>query len=553
MRHQQCLTLALFRIINTFMQQIVCLQHPIHDMSKFKLNLLRVFCATAMLFCTFVSAQTAYGISRTQTFVINPTTGVATTPVTAPSGNNYAAQVGYESSAMAVSPLNGLLYVVERTATTTPRFATWNPSTGVATSIGTAGAVGADILRSTFCPDGRWYVSGNGTGAGTAAEIYQLNPASGAVVRTLNITGVPQNGSGDIVCVGDGTMFIGAQSTGAGTPYQLFRLTATQLNTGGTQTAALVGDMGVLAADAPNGLTEVTNNVGNCVTPCLLASGTPGGQIIWTINTSTGAAQTLTTASGAGLVDLSREFPRDVSVNKTVTPTSALQGRTLTYTINVTNSGPAVAGLVTVADILNPAFINVPAATWTCGVVAAGSATALTTACSAATGTGNVNTTVNLSINSTIQFVITAPLLSTATGTVTNSVSAGLTGTTFDPSITNNAVTVTSTVVPAANLSVFKTDGAIATTAGGTNLYTVTFTNSGPANGTGSVVTDVPGAGLANCVVLSCTGTGTPTPASCPAVIGNLLLPSGVSLPNFPANTSIAFAVQCRVSATGLP
>ncbi len=522
-------------------------------MSKLNLILFRFLCVIAMFFCTFASAQTAYGISRTQTFVINPTTGAATTPVTAPSGNNYAAQVGYESSAMAVSPLNGLLYMVERTAATTPRFATWNPSTGVATSIGTAGIVGADILRSTFCPDGRWYVAGNGTGGGTAAEIYQLNPATGAIVRTLNITAVPQSGSGDIVCVGNGTMFIGAQSIGAGTPYQLFRLSAAQLNTGGTQTAVLVGDLGVLGADAPNGLTEVTNNVGNCVTPCLLASGTPAGQIIWTINTSTGAAQTLTTASGAGLVDLSREFPRDVSVNKTVTPTAALQGRTLTYTIDVTNSGPAVAGSVTVADILNPAFINVPAATWTCSVVAAGTSTALTTACSAATGTGNVNTTVNLSINSTIQFVITAPLLSTATGTVTNSVSASLTGTTFDPSTANNGITISSTVTPATNLSVLKTDGVTTTTAGGTNLYTVTFTNSGPANGTGSVATDIPGAGLSSCVVLSCTGTGTPTPASCPAVIGNLLLPGGTSLPNFPADTSIAFAVQCRVSATGLP
>lgn len=521
-------------------------------MSKFKLILLRAFCATAMLLCTIASAQTAYGISRTQTFVINQTTGVATTPVTAPSGNNYAAQIGYESSAMAVSPLNGLLYMVERTSTT-PRFATWNPSTGVATSIGTAGAVGADILRSTFCPDGRWYVAGNGAGGGTAAEIYQLNPATGAIIRILNITAVPQSGSGDIVCVSDGTMYVGAQSTAAGTPYQLFRLTAAQLNTGGTQTAALIGDLGVLATDAPNGLTEVTNNVGNCVTPCLLASGTPNGQLIWTINTSTGAAQTLTTASGAGLVDLSREFPRDISVNKSVTPTAALQGRTLTYTINVTNSGPAVAGSVTIADTLNPAFINVPAATWTCSVIAAGTATALTTACSAATGTGNVNTTVNLSINSTIQFVITAPLLSTATGTVTNSVSANLTGTTFDSSTANNAFTVTSTVTPAANLSVLKTDGITTTVAGGTNLYTVTFTNSGPANGTGSVVTDTPGAGLTNCVVLSCTGTGTPTPASCPTTIGNLLLPGGASVLDFPANTSIAFAVQCRISATGLP
>ena len=79
-----------------------------------------LLCVAAIVFFGHANAQTAYGISRTQTFVINPTTGVATTPVTSPSGNNFAAQVGYESSAMAVSPLNGLLYIIERTTPVAP-------------------------------------------------------------------------------------------------------------------------------------------------------------------------------------------------------------------------------------------------------------------------------------------------------------------------------------------------------------------------------------------------------------------------------------------------
>jgi uncharacterized repeat protein (TIGR01451 family) len=516
-------------------------------------NLFRALCFLVLFVSGHVDAQTAYGISRTQTFVINQTTGVATTPVTSPNGNDYAAQIGYESSAMAVSPLNGLLYMIERTATTTPRFATWNPSTGVATSIGTAGTVGADILRSTFCPDGRWYVSGNGVGGGTAAEIYELNPSTGAIVRTLNINALPQAGSGDIVCVSDGRMYISAQAVTGTAPYQLFVLTAAQLTTGGSQTVALLGDLGVANASQPNGLTEVTNNVGNCVSPCLFASGTPNAQQIWTINTSTGVAQTLTTASGAGMVDLSREFPRDISVNKNVTPTAALQGRTLTYTINVVNSGPAVAGSVTVVDLLNAGFINVPAASWTCTVVTAGSVTALTTACGAASGTGNVNTFANLSINSAVRYIITAPLLPTATGTVTNSVSANLTGTTFDPTTTNNVVTVTSTVAAATNLDITKTDNITAVGAGQTNSYTITVSNFGPANAPNAVVKDTTSAGLtciaATCVVVSGTAT---CPAGTPAALMTALLsPSGVTLPTFNSGAVVRFNTTCTVNATG--
>ena len=507
-------------------------------------------CLSAILFFSPASAQTAYGISRTQTFVINPATGAATTPITSPNGNNYAAQVGYESSALAVSPLNGLLYVIERTATTTPRFATWNPATGVATSIGATGTVGADILRSTFCPDGRWYVAGNGTGAGTAAEIYELNPGTGAVIRTLNISALPQSGSGDIACVSDGTMYIGAQSVGTGTPYQLFKLTAAQVSAGGAQAATLIGDLGIANASAPNGLTEVTGNVGNCVSPCLLMSGTPAGQAIYTINASTGAAQTLTIASGAGLVDLSREFPRDISVSKSVTPTTALQGRTLTYTINVVNGGPAVAGSVTVADTLDPAFINVPNASWTCSVIAAGAATALVTACGSASGTGNLASTVNLSINSTVQFVITAPLLTSATGTVSNAVSATLIGTTFDSSIANNAVTITSNVTPAANLSVSKTNGVTSLQAGSTTSYTITVANLGPANAPDTVLTDTATPGL-NCTAVTCAVTsGT---ATCPAPLTITALQGAglVITPTFNASSALSFVVTCGVTATG--
>ncbi len=498
-------------------------------------------------------AQVAYGISRTQTYIINPNTGVTTLPAVA---GNYAAQVGYESSAMAVSPLNGLLYMVERTTSTLPRFATWNPATGVATNLGpVTSAVTADILRSTFCPDGRWYIAGNGSAGGAGFEIYEINPNTRALVRTIVVSNIPVFGSGDISCVSNGDLYtLAADSNATTAVYRLYRLTAAQMVTGGTLLSTVIGQLNVAATDAPNGLVEVpTGSTGCTVAPCLLASGTPNSQIVWSVSSSTGAATTRTTASGAALVDLSREFPRDISGSKAATPTVALQGNTITYTVQAANSGPAVAGSVTVADTLNPAVFNVPAATWTCAVTTPGVATALPTACGAAAGTGNVNSYANLSINSTVTYTIRAPLLSSFSGTATNTVALTLTGTTVDVTPSNNTVTVTSTVGPAATLTVAKTNAVGTLTAGQTTSYVVTVTNSGPGNATNTVVTDPPVTGL-SCTTVTCSvASGSAVCPVPPALSIANLQGSGVTVASFPANSSLNFQVGCTVTATGLP
>lgn len=505
-----------------------------------------------LLVAGFSQAQVAYGISRTQTFIINPNTGVATAPAV---NNNYSAGLGYESSAMAVSPLNGLLYMIERTTNTTPRVGTWNPSTGTATNLGAlTNAVTADILRSTFCPDGRWYIAGNGSAGGAGFEIYEINPNTRALVRTIVVSNIPTAGSGDISCVSNGDLYTLAASDNTTTAdYRLYRLTAAQMTAGGTQASTNIGSLNINATNAPNGLVEVSSTPAGCAAPCLLASGAPAGQVIYTVNTSTGDSTTLTTASGAGLVDLSREFPRDVSGAKTATPTVALQGNTLTYTVRAANSGPAVAGSVTIADALNPAVFNVAASSWTCAVTTPGAATALTTACGAASGTGNLNTYANLSINSTVSYTIQAPLLSSFSGTATNTVAITLTGTTVDVTPSNNTVTVTSTVSPAGSLTVAKTNAVGTLTAGQTTSYTITVTNSGPGNATNSVVTDPATTGL-SCTTVTCSlvsgAAVCPVP---PALSIANLQGAGVTVATFPANSSLNFLVGCTVTATGTP
>ena len=106
---------------------------------------------------------------------------------------------------------------------------------------------------------------------------------------------------------------------------------------------------------------------------------------------------------------------------------------------------------------------------------------------------------------------------------------------------------------PAANVSVTQTNGVTAIEYGDTTTYSITFSNSGPGAADGSVVSDTPGTGL-TCQSVSCTSAigG----ASCPPTgaaagelsIGNLVPPgTGVTLPTFPANSTVTLDVTCTV------
>ena len=112
----------------------------------------------------------------------------------------------------------------------------------------------------------------------------------------------------------------------------------------------------------------------------------------------------------------------------------------------------------------------------------------------------------------------------------------------------------TSAFTPACStsLAVTKTDGVTTVQAGTTTSYTVTFTNSGATAANGAVVKDAPSAGLA-CTVLSCSASGAPIPAACPAagLWPALLTPAGVAIPTLPALSTISFVVRCGVTATG--
>lgn len=121
----------------------------------------------------------------------------------------------------------------------------------------------------------------------------------------------------------------------------------------------------------------------------------------------------------------------------------------------------------------------------------------------------------------------------------------------------NNSATAVTSVGCATTLTVEKTDGVAAVVAGSTTLYTVTFSNLGPAAADGAVVSDAPGAGL-NCTSVTCSAvTGGPSrpaglPLGVPTPIGSTtFFGAGSVISQMPSVSTVALAVSCGVTGAG--
>jgi uncharacterized repeat protein (TIGR01451 family) len=487
-------------------------------------------------------AQTIYGIGSTTVapfntiYAINPATGAATQACPSIPG-------GFTSAAIGVNNADGLIYAFSQGAAPTTVRAI-NPATCAVTTPPNIQANIGNIIRAASCPDGRFYIMSN------TAQFFEIIPSTGATVRTLTWTGLSNVGSGDFSCASNNVMYIIADDNN-GTNYNLYSASAASFSAVPSGTAVPVtniGDVGL--AGAPNGIAEAPPGGVGCAvapTPCLVASTGATGQT-WGLNATTGAA-TNRGATGAVLTDLSRSFPVDLSIVKSVTPTVALQGQTVVYTLNVSNLGPASVGSTTVTDSLSAAFSS---AVWSCSVNTAGTATSVTTACGAASGSGNVNTSASFSLGGSLIYRVTATLSTTFTGTATNVAVVTMTGAITDPVPGNNTSTITSTVSPATALSIAKTNGTTTVVAGQTTNYTVTVSNLGPGDAPNSIVKDAVAAGL-NCTAAACTVTGT---AACPVgtpadIMTALQSPGGAIIPTFNAAATVTFVVTCGVTASG--
>jgi uncharacterized repeat protein (TIGR01451 family) len=169
----------------------------------------------------------------------------------------------------------------------------------------------------------------------------------------------------------------------------------------------------------------------------------------------------------------------DLSLAKSDSPDPVLAGQPLTYALTATNNGPSAAGAVTLTDDL-PAT-----ATYESAASSQGS-------CSHSGGrvTCNFGPLAN---GATATAAVT--VRPQAEGTIDNraNVQAGE----VDPNAANNEALASTTVSPAADLSLSKSDSPDPAIAGQALTYTLAATNDGPSTATGVIATDTLPAGVA--------------------------------------------------------
>ena len=179
----------------------------------------------------------------------------------------------------------------------------------------------------------------------------------------------------------------------------------------------------------------------------------------------------------------------DLVIGKTVDNATPDEGDTITFTVTVTNSGPARATSVTIDDVLPPGLTagtvtpsqgSWAAPTWNIGTIDSGSSATLTIQATVDAGTAG----------------------STISNTVTN-----VTFDQTDSNVTTDDLSESITVGNTTDLVIGKTVNDAAPDEGDTVTFTVTVTNSGPAQATNVSIDDALPAGLT-------AGTVTPSQGS---------------------------------------
>jgi uncharacterized repeat protein (TIGR01451 family) len=169
----------------------------------------------------------------------------------------------------------------------------------------------------------------------------------------------------------------------------------------------------------------------------------------------------------------------DLSVNLSGPGAAAIPGNPLTYNLTVHDNGPSRAD----------------AASLTASIGGQGIVTSYTVSGSdgfSASGTGDVSFTdsdLSLGRSADINYTITIATDPAANGVLNASATVSAPDG-FDTYPYNNSATLSTSVVPPADLSVTIDDGANSATAGDSTTYTITVTNNGPSDVVGAHVVD---------------------------------------------------------------
>ncbi|MEV4413035.1 lamin tail domain-containing protein [Catellatospora sp. NPDC049609] len=231
----------------------------------------------------------------------------------------------------------------------------------------------------------------------------------------------------------------------------------------------------------------------------------------------------------------------DLVVTKSDRPDPVASGQQVTYTIELESNGPDAAQGVELVDAV-PAGTTFVSATAEPGW-------ALTTP--AVGGTGEISaakSSVADGEDATFELVVLVD--AGATGPLSNT--AKVSSTTFDPDLTNNAATATTTVQQqSADLAITKADRPDPVIAGGRLEYDITVSNGGPAAAQNVTFTDaIP----ANTTFASLTVGSTGWTVSTPPVGGTgTVTARRASMPatGGDATTTFTLAVIVNAGATG--
>ena len=216
----------------------------------------------------------------------------------------------------------------------------------------------------------------------------------------------------------------------------------------------------------------------------------------------------------------------DLAVTKSDSPDPVIAGTTMTYTLTVTNAGPATSTDVTLIDTLPWGVSFVSSTPGSCAeLVGAG---IRTVTCSLGTLATN--------ISSTVIILVDVPSTTTNGTILTNA--ATVTATEVDPNSGNSNATATTNVIRSSDLVVTKSGAPDPVVAGTSLTYTLTTTNAGPSDATGVTVTDPLPVGVtlisATATQGSCTGGTTIT----------------CSLGELAANASTTVTIQVGVNSS---
>ena len=404
--------------------------------------------------------------------------------------------------------------------------------------------------------------NGGGTVAGGATRVV-MGGGGGAGSDNDAVLDSSGGAGGGIVLIRSGAI------TGSGT-ISANGLTGQVSGQDGAGGAGAGGSVAVLtsATGAASGMSGLTINArggtgGNEVHPSPHGpgGGGGGGRIVTTVapaatNVAGGAAGIHTATSSVygaitgspGIVSTSSigSVPGantgsqciDLTVTKTVAPTSVVPGQAVTYTVVARNQGPfPVTGTAPVV-VTDPIPVALTGVTWTCS--------ATTGSTCASSGSGSLSTTANLALNGVATYTITGTLSPTFTGTLANT--ATVAPPTGVPELRpdDNTATASAVATPRADLGITKTDGATVATPGTNVTYAIVVSNAGPSAVTNAPVTDALPVGASS-------GTWTCTPATggtCGATSGSMPMNTTATIaPSGSVTYSVTVAV--RPTATG--